>query len=366
MPVPRIRCGGSGCGTGRFIGSGSSRWGRTGSALIDPQLRKAIEYLEGKIGGKRAEPGKAKEFFFHCVAECCRTSSLKSTNRTSSGRPTLWRNSDAVANPTRAASEADSRRPQHQGGKRDALAGVLMGQFERAAKGGGEQLRFAALAPDQIGPTAWITYFTCNSPAVEMTAEPVGQPFGYRSRISRIIASPPRRWIAPSTPPPPASWLFAAYPMASACSSVMSPPPQALPPPLPPLPLPSPPLLLLLLLPLPFLTPTLPPPPPWSRPMPCERREQPTGRCGGGVDGAIHHRGGAGDYAGNARAVISKRLPHHSAVISTAGLLQVPMVHYPRWANLVGWPRAKRSCSPPPPPLAIGPWRACRSIASPP
>ena len=38
-----------------------------------------------------------------------------------------------------------------------------------------------------------------------------------------MIARPPARWIAPSTPPPPASALFAALTIASAGIRVMSP-----------------------------------------------------------------------------------------------------------------------------------------------
>src|SRR5688572_25232908 len=38
-----------------------------------------------------------------------------------------------------------------------------------------------------------------------------------------MIVGPPRRWIAPSTPPPPASRLLAALTIASTSSKVMSP-----------------------------------------------------------------------------------------------------------------------------------------------
>jgi hypothetical protein len=38
-----------------------------------------------------------------------------------------------------------------------------------------------------------------------------------------MIDGPPARWIAPSTPPPPASALFAAFTIASAAKPVMSP-----------------------------------------------------------------------------------------------------------------------------------------------
>ena len=38
-----------------------------------------------------------------------------------------------------------------------------------------------------------------------------------------MIDGPPRRWIAPSTPPPPASAAFPALTIASATNVVMSP-----------------------------------------------------------------------------------------------------------------------------------------------
>ena len=38
-----------------------------------------------------------------------------------------------------------------------------------------------------------------------------------------MMAGPPARWIAPSTPPPPANALFAALTIASAWTVVMSP-----------------------------------------------------------------------------------------------------------------------------------------------
>src|SRR5215467_3749204 len=64
-------------------------------------------------------------------------------------------------------------------------------------------------------------------PAEVATAWPVGRPSGYRdsrsSRHSARIVGPPRRWIAPSTPPPPSSDELAALTMASARSAVMSP-----------------------------------------------------------------------------------------------------------------------------------------------
>src|SRR5581483_6896649 len=73
----------------------------------------------------------------------------------------------------------------------------------------------------------WITHRAGSSPALVATASPVGSPSGCRSARSRRhssrIAGPPRRWIAPSTPPPPRSDEFAALPIASSACSVMSP-----------------------------------------------------------------------------------------------------------------------------------------------
>src|SRR5690242_3544685 len=40
---------------------------------------------------------------------------------------------------------------------------------------------------------------------------------------SRMMEAPPARWMAPSTPPPPASAEFAAFTMASAATRVISP-----------------------------------------------------------------------------------------------------------------------------------------------
>ena len=48
--------------------------------------------------------------------------------------------------------------------------------------------------PCQIGPTAWMTYLAGKPPAVEITAEPVGHPCGYRSPVSRMMLGPPRRF----------------------------------------------------------------------------------------------------------------------------------------------------------------------------
>src|SRR5262244_100072 len=72
-----------------------------------------------------------------------------------------------------------------------------------------------------------MTHRAPRPPADVATAWPVGRPSGYRdsrsSRHSARIVGPPRRWIAPSTPPPPSSDELAALTMASARSAVMSP-----------------------------------------------------------------------------------------------------------------------------------------------
>ena len=69
-------------------------------------------------------------------------------------------------------------RPGAQGRQGDAAAAVLDGQFEAAAIGARQQFGLAALAAAPHRPTAWITCLASSRPAVEMTAEPVGQPSG--------------------------------------------------------------------------------------------------------------------------------------------------------------------------------------------
>src|SRR5579884_2811165 len=72
-----------------------------------------------------------------------------------------------------------------------------------------------------MGPTAWKTYLACKRPAPVATALPVGQrPI---LRHSSMMLGPPARWMAPSTPPPPASAELAALTMASASTFVISP-----------------------------------------------------------------------------------------------------------------------------------------------
>src|SRR5919109_4786423 len=77
------------------------------------------------------------------------------------------------------------------------------------------------------GPTVWMTHRARRSPPVVATARPVGRPSGYVSARIRLHSSrirfPPLRWMAPSTPPPPMSEEFAAFTMASASCSVISP-----------------------------------------------------------------------------------------------------------------------------------------------
>src|SRR5689334_21596803 len=72
-----------------------------------------------------------------------------------------------------------------------------------------------------------MTQRAARSPAVVATAWPVGRPSGRvvarSSRHASRIAGPPARWIAPSTPPPPSSELFAALTIASTSCFVRSP-----------------------------------------------------------------------------------------------------------------------------------------------
>src|SRR6516164_9768952 len=68
-------------------------------------------------------------------------------------------------------------------------------------------------------------YFAGKFPAPVATALPAGHwPISLRIRSSsRMISGPPARWMAPSTPPPPASSEFAALTIASAATRVISP-----------------------------------------------------------------------------------------------------------------------------------------------
>src|SRR5262245_64831970 len=77
------------------------------------------------------------------------------------------------------------------------------------------------MPPRHTGPTAWITWLACRRPAVVATACPVGHP--PIPRHASMMAGPPARWMAPSTPPPPARALLAALTRASTLCRVMSP-----------------------------------------------------------------------------------------------------------------------------------------------
>ena len=77
----------------------------------------------------------------------------------------------------------------------------------------------------EVGPpssivAAWMTQRAGMSPAVVSTASP--SPIGARSFDSRSSSGPAARWIAPATPPPCISCVFAAFVIASTSSCVMS------------------------------------------------------------------------------------------------------------------------------------------------
>ena len=77
----------------------------------------------------------------------------------------------------------------------------------------------------EVGPpgsmvAAWITQRAGMAPAVVSTASPSS--IGARSLDSRCTSGPPAREIAPATPPPWASCVFAALAMASTSSAVTS------------------------------------------------------------------------------------------------------------------------------------------------
>jgi hypothetical protein len=67
---------------------------------------------------------------------------------------------------------------------------------------------------------AWITQREGISPALVSTASP--SPIGARSWDSRWTSGPPARLIAPATPPPWRSSVFAALAIASTSSRVTS------------------------------------------------------------------------------------------------------------------------------------------------
>jgi hypothetical protein len=72
-----------------------------------------------------------------------------------------------------------------------------------------------------------MTHLAGSSPATVAAAWPGGKPSGRlvarRARQASRMAGPPRRWMAPSTPPPPSSDELAALTIASTSCSVMSP-----------------------------------------------------------------------------------------------------------------------------------------------
>ena len=68
---------------------------------------------------------------------------------------------------------------------------------------------------------AWITHREGISPAVVATAAPSS--IGAHSSLSAWTSGPPAREIAPATPPPWRSSVFAALAIASTSSLVMSP-----------------------------------------------------------------------------------------------------------------------------------------------
>src|SRR3990172_9897184 len=72
-----------------------------------------------------------------------------------------------------------------------------------------------------MGPTACMTKRALRFPPMVKTAPPVGQrPIFLHSSF---ILCPPALCMAPSTPPPPESLVFAALTMASVSSTVISP-----------------------------------------------------------------------------------------------------------------------------------------------
>ena len=79
----------------------------------------------------------------------------------------------------------------------------------------------ARMISAEVGPpssmvAAWITHLDGSSPAVVATASPSS--IGASSSLSSWIARPPARTIAPATPPPCRSSVFAALAIASTSS----------------------------------------------------------------------------------------------------------------------------------------------------
>ena len=79
----------------------------------------------------------------------------------------------------------------------------------------------AEVGPPRYMVAAWITQRAGSSPAPVATAAPSS--IGAASSLSRWIAGPPAREIAPATPPPWRSSVFAALAIASTSSAVTSP-----------------------------------------------------------------------------------------------------------------------------------------------
>ena len=107
------------------------------------------------------------------------------------------------------------------GGERDRVQTVLGRDLERAPVAAREQPVSPEPPPFQTGPTAWMTWRALSLKPGVIRASPVGQP----PIAAQACASsgPAARWMAPSTPPPPAKRLFAALTIASTSSAVMSP-----------------------------------------------------------------------------------------------------------------------------------------------
>src|SRR5436189_3130651 len=78
----------------------------------------------------------------------------------------------------------------------------------------------ADVGPPRTMVAAWMTQRDGGAPAVVRTASP--RPIGALAELSRCSASPAARAIAPATPPPCSSWVFAALAIASTSSVVMS------------------------------------------------------------------------------------------------------------------------------------------------
>ena len=87
--------------------------------------------------------------------------------------------------------------------------------------------RGSSSLPEKIGPAVWMIHRHGRSPPMVATASPVGSGGSPRSEATRRRSAralrPAARVIAPSTPPPGDSEVFAAFTMASTVCCVMSP-----------------------------------------------------------------------------------------------------------------------------------------------